>query len=67
MVEDVGAVETVTSMYGLSSRMAGVGWSTSAGGELVGGEGSGLTRAVGSNQTGQRASLGVREGMGASN
>jgi hypothetical protein len=36
-------------------------------GELGGGEGSGLTRVVGSNQTGQRASLGVREGMGVSN
>jgi hypothetical protein len=35
-------------------------------GELIGGEHSVLTRAVGSNQTGQPASLGVREGMGAS-
>jgi hypothetical protein len=36
-------------------------------GELIGIECSGLTRAVGSNQIGQRASLGVREGMGACN
>jgi hypothetical protein len=36
-------------------------------GKLVGGECSSLTRVVGSNQTGQRASLGVREGMGEGN
>jgi hypothetical protein len=48
------------------------GWPESTGpraqaGELVSGEGSSLIRVVGSNQTGQRASLGVGEGMGASN
>jgi hypothetical protein len=35
--------------------------------ELVGSGDSGLTRAVWSKQTGQPASLGVREGMGTSN
>jgi hypothetical protein len=48
------------------------GWSESAGpsaqaGELVGGEESGLSRAKLINQTGQRASLGAREDMGARN
>jgi hypothetical protein len=36
-------------------------------GKFVGGEDSGLTRTTGSDQTSQQASLGVREGMGASN
>jgi hypothetical protein len=36
-------------------------------GELVGGEESGLSRAKLTNQTGQRASLGAREDMGARN
>jgi hypothetical protein len=48
------------------------GWSESAGpsaqaGELVGGEESGLSRAKLINQTGQRASLGAREDVGARN
>jgi hypothetical protein len=36
-------------------------------GKLIGGDDSGLTRVVGSNQTSQQASLGVREDMGVSN
>jgi hypothetical protein len=36
-------------------------------GKFIGGEDSGLTRTIGSNQTGQQTSLGVKEGMGTSN
>jgi hypothetical protein len=48
------------------------GWSESAGphaqaGELVGGEEFGLSRAQLTNQTGQRASLGIKEGVCATN
>jgi hypothetical protein len=67
VVDDVGEVTAVTSVCGLSSGMAGVGRTSCAG------EGARRRRVfcpnkgVGSNQTGQRASLGVREGVGASN
>jgi hypothetical protein len=48
------------------------GWSELAGpraqaGELVGGEESGLSRAKLTNQTGQRASPGIEEGVRARN
>jgi hypothetical protein len=48
------------------------GWSESAGpraqaGELVGGEESGLSRAQLTNQKGQRASPGIKEGVCARN
>jgi hypothetical protein len=48
------------------------GWSESAGpraqaGELVGGEESGLSRAQLTNQMGQRASPGIKEGVFARN
>jgi hypothetical protein len=46
VVEDVGEVLRVTTMCRLPSGMVGVGRSTCAGGELVGGEESGLTRAI---------------------
>jgi hypothetical protein len=46
VVKGVGEVLTVTPMCGSSPVMVGVGRSTRAGGELGGGEDSGLTRAV---------------------
>ena len=67
MAEGVGEVLTVTTMCGSPS-----GWSELAGpraqaGELVGGEESGLSRAKLTNQTGQRASPGIKEGVRARN
>jgi hypothetical protein len=50
-------------MCGSLSGMVGVGRSTCAGGELVGGEESDLSRAQLTNQTGQRASPGIKEGV----
>jgi hypothetical protein len=67
VVEDVGEVSGITTMCGSLS-----GWSELAGprarvGELVGGEESGLSWAILTNQTGQRASPGINEGVRARN
>jgi hypothetical protein len=67
VVQDVGEVSGITTMCGSPS-----GWSELAGpraqaGELVGGEESGLSRAKLTNQTGQRASPGIEEGVRARN
>jgi hypothetical protein len=67
VAEGVGEVLRVTAMCGSPSGMVGVGRSTCAGGELVGGEESGLSRAQLTNPMGQRASLGIKEGVCARN
>jgi hypothetical protein len=46
VVEGVGEVVTVTSMCGSSPGMVGVGRSTCSAGELIDGEGFGLSRAL---------------------
>jgi hypothetical protein len=46
VADGVGEVVTVTPMCGSSPGMVGVGRSTCTGGELVDGEGSGLSRVV---------------------
>jgi hypothetical protein len=66
-VEGVGEVLTVMTMCGRRR-----GWSESAGpraqaGKLIGGEESGLSRAKLTNQTGQRASPGIKERVCARN
>jgi hypothetical protein len=67
VAKGVGEVLRVTAMCGSPSGMVGVGRSTCVGGELVGGEESGLSRAQLTNQMGQRASPGIKEGMCARN
>jgi hypothetical protein len=67
VVEGVGEVLRVMAICGSSSGMVGVGRSTCAVGELVGGEESGLSRARLVNQMGQRASLEIKEGVCARN
>jgi hypothetical protein len=67
VAEGVGEVLRVTGMCGSPSGMVGVGRSTCVGGELVGGEESGLSRAQLTKQTGQRASLGINGGVCARN
>jgi hypothetical protein len=46
VVGDVGEILRVTTMCESPLGMVGVGWSTCAGGELLGGEESNLTRAI---------------------
>jgi hypothetical protein len=63
VVEGVGEVLRVTAMCGSPSGMVGVGRSTCVGGGALGGEESGLSRAQLTNQKGQRASPGIKEGV----
>jgi hypothetical protein len=67
VAEGVREVLRVMAMCGSPSGMVGVGRSTCTGGEHVGGEESDLSRAQLTNQIGQRASPGIKEGVCARN
>jgi hypothetical protein len=63
VAEGVGEVMRVSAMCESPSGMVEVGRSACAGGQLVGGVESDLSRAQLTNQTGQRALPGIKEGV----